>query len=286
MQTLSILITGASGQLGTEFRQLSQNNNYHFIFADKTIIDFTNLPTTREFFTVNPINIIINCGAYTGVDKAESEREQCETINSKAVACLAQLAAEQKILLIHFSTDYVFDGKGFYPYPTDHPCDPINHYGQTKRNGELAMLDTPGLQGLIIRTSWVYSQFGNNFVKTMIRLGKERPDLNVIDDQIGSPTYAGDLADFVLRAIPHINWEGVRIYHYSNEGVCSWYDFAHAIMHLQKIECHLKPIPTTEYPTPAKRPHYSVLDKSTTKRDFSIEIPHWRDSLEKCLQKL
>ncbi|UJP64523.1 dTDP-4-dehydrorhamnose reductase [Mongoliitalea daihaiensis] len=286
MQHKTILITGSNGQLGMEFRKLSQNSNHRFIFTDRKTLDFSNLVTINDFFDSKSIDIIINCAAYTAVDKAESEQEQASLINSEAVALLGKIAANRQIFLIHFSTDYVFDGKGFTPYLIDHPTHPVNFYGESKRAGEEAMQETLKLNGLILRTSWVYSEFGNNFVKTMIRLGKERDQLHVINDQVGSPTYAYDLAKFVLTNLVSFTWEGTRVYHYSNEGVCSWYDFAHAIMELKNISCTIQPIPSSQYPTPAQRPSYSVLDKSRIKEDFQVSIPHWRDSLKVCLDKL
>lgn len=286
MEKPTILVTGATGQLGMEFRKLSVNSNYNFIFADRNLMDFSNLESIRDFFENQTVAIIINCAAYTAVDKAESEQVLANKINGESVRLLATIAAEKGIFLIHFSTDYVFDGKGYRPYPIDYPTDPVNTYGMSKCAGEEVMLQTNGLNGMIVRTSWVYSEFGNNFVKTMMRLGAERAQLNVINDQIGSPTYAGDLAKFILDNLPKLTWKGVKIYHYSNEGACSWYDFAHAIMELTKLPCTIHPIPSSQYPTPAQRPHYSVLDKSKTRENFQTSIPHWRDSLKVCLSNL
>ncbi|GHB49721.1 dTDP-4-dehydrorhamnose reductase [Mongoliitalea lutea] len=283
MKYPTILITGASGQLGKSFNKLSIRYNCEFVFADRLLIDFSNLQSITEFFNKNTVDLIINCAAYTAVDKAELEQELAMKINAEAVALLASIAAQRGIFMIHFSTDYVFDGKGYVPYSIDHSTYPINQYGRSKCAGELAMLSTDALDGVIIRTSWVYSEFGNNFLKTMIRLGNERKEINVINDQIGSPTYTDDLATFILANIQHFTWQGVRIYHFSNEGACSWYDFAHGIMELSNIPCTVKPIPSSQYPTPAKRPNYSLLDKSKIKEDFNWSIPHWRDSLKVCL---
>ncbi|MGY6522936.1 MAG: dTDP-4-dehydrorhamnose reductase [Mongoliitalea sp.] len=286
MDIPTILVTGANGQLGQEFRKISEQFNYNFIFADRKSVDFSSLESVKKYFSEQHFDIIINCAAYTAVDKAETEKEIATTINADALLVIAELVSKKDTFLIHFSTDYVFDGKGYQPYSTNHPTKPVNHYGESKCAGEKAMQTTQGLNGMIIRTSWVYSEFGNNFVKTMIRLGLERPQLNVIDDQIGSPTYAYDLAKFVIGRLSSFSWEGVRVYHYSNEGVCSWYDFAHAIMELKSITCTINPIPSSQYPTAAKRPNYSVLDKSKIKEDFQESIPHWRDSLKVCLSKL
>lgn len=286
MDTPTIIVTGANGQLGQEFRKISEQFNYNFIFADRKKVDFSNLESVKEYFSGQHFDIIINCAAYTAVDKAETDQAFATTVNSDALAIIAELVSDKGAFLIHFSTDYVFDGKGYQPYSTEHPTKPVNHYGESKCAGEKAMQTTKGLNGMIVRTSWVYSEYGHNFVKTMVRLGREREELNVINDQIGSPTYAADIAKFILSNLQQMSWSGVKIYNFSNEGVCSWYDFAQAIMELKNIPCKINPIPSSQYPTPAKRPHYSVLDKSQTVADFGVKIPYWRDSLKVCLSKI
>jgi dTDP-4-dehydrorhamnose reductase len=279
-----VLVTGAKGQLGTEISILaSQYPGYQFLFADRNVLDIVNTQKIGEFFKVHDIDIIINCAAYTAVDKAESDQVTADQVNHLAVKNLLEAASERQIPMIHVSTDYVFDGKGFRPYAVDGPRNPQNVYGRSKKKGEDAFLQS-GLNNLmLIRTSWVYSSFGNNFVKTMLRLGAERESVGVIDDQVGSPTYARDLAGFILESLPKINWEGVKIFHFTNEGICSWFDFAKAIMDAKGLTCKVLPIPTESYPTPAKRPHYSVLDKKETRKFYGKEIPHWRNSLEYCL---
>lgn len=280
----NVLVTGAKGQLGAEISYLSdQYPGFRFVFADKDIMDITNKQKVDDFFNVNNIDIIINCAAYTAVDKAESDQMTADKVNYLAVENLVTVASIKQIPLIHISTDYVFDGNGFRPYSIDTPRNPQNVYGETKMKGEDALIQS-GLDNLmLIRTSWVYSSFGNNFVKTMLRLGAERESIGVIDDQVGSPTYARDLARFILESIPKIDWEGVKTFHFTNEGVCSWFDFAKAIIDIKGYTCKVIPIPTENYPTPAKRPHYSVLDKKETRKFYGKEIPHWRNSLEDCL---
>lgn len=282
----NILVTGSNGQLGSEIRELSQNYDYNFFFTDRESLDITNYEAIKEFTKTNNINTIINCAAYTAVDKAEEDKEQANVINHIAVKNLANISKENNIQLIHVSTDYVFDGKNYMPYCEDDTTKPNGVYGQTKLDGEVAMQKINPENSLIIRTSWVYSTFGNNFVKTMLRLGKERDSLGVIFDQVGTPTYARDLARTMLDILPKINNDNVEIYNYSNEGVLSWYDFSKEIMNLSTIDCTINAIQTKEYPTPAKRPHYSLLNKSKIKEKFKITIPYWKDSLKECLQKL
>jgi dTDP-4-dehydrorhamnose reductase len=281
----NVLVTGAKGQLGAEISYLfDQYPGFRFIFAHKDILDITNKQMIDVFFTEKKIDIIINCAAYTSVDKAETDQMAADSVNHLAVENLLAVAYIKQIPFIHISTDYVFDGKGFRPYSINTPRNPQNVYGETKMKGEDAFIQS-GLDNLmLIRTSWVYSSFGNNFVKTMLRLGAERESIGVIDDQVGSPTYARDLARFILESIPKIDWEGVKVFHFTNEGVCSWFDFAKAIMDSKGYTCKVIPIPTENYPTPAKRPHYSVLDKKETRKFYGKEIPHWRDSLEDCLK--
>ncbi len=282
-----ILVTGANGQLGSEIRALSsQYLQYTFVFADRAILDFSNLCTMEDFFENDTFDIIINCAAYTAVDRAENEADLADTINHRFVSMLAKIAKKKNITLVHVSTDYVFDGKNYCPYIESDLTDPQGVYGQTKYNGEKAILGVAPTNTIIIRTSWVYSSFGNNFVKTMLRLGRERDSLAVIFDQVGTPTYAHDLARTILDILPKIKNNTPEIYHYSNEGAASWYDFAKAIFELSDIMCQVTPITTDQYPTPASRPHYSLLNKSKIENNFGLSIPYWRDSLKECLKTL
>jgi len=279
-----VLVTGANGQLGSEISFLSGGYPYQFIFTDWQELDLTNSLAIDDFFLKHEIDIVINCAAYTAVDKAETDQVAADNINHQAIKNLAKVSNLAGIKFIHISTDYVFDGEGFMPYAVDETRNPKNVYGETKKDGEEALMNSGINNSMLIRTSWVYSSFGNNFVKTMLRLGIERESVGVIDDQVGSPTYARDLARFILESIPRIDWEGVKAFHFTNEGVCSWFDFAKAIMDIKGYTCKVIPIPTENYPTPAKRPHYSVLDKKETRKFYDKEIPHWRDSLEGCLE--
>lgn len=282
----NILVTGANGQLGSEIRELSTDYTYRFYFVDKIELDITDINLLRSNIIKNGIDTIINCAAYTAVDKAESEFEAADKINNIAVKNLAMLSSEFGIKLIHISTDYVFNGTNFKPYTEDDTTSPQGIYGQTKLYGEESMIKYGLKNSIIIRTSWVYSYYGANFVKTMLRLGKEKESLGVIFDQIGSPTYARDLAKTILDILPKIENSKVEIYNYSNEGVLSWYDFAKEIMRMAKLDCKINPIETKEYPTPAKRPHYSLLNKVKIKNEFNIEIPYWKDGLDDCLKRL
>lgn len=282
---MNILITGCNGQLGNEMQLLEKVNPQHQYFnTDVAQLDITTPEAIEEFVNNNAIDIIVNCAAFTAVDKAESSQELCHLLNAKAPEYLAAAVAKRGGYLVQVSTDYVFDGTNHTPYTEDEATCPNSVYGSTKLEGEkLAMAACANT--MIIRTAWLYSTFGNNFVKTMIRLGQEKPELGVIFDQIGTPTYAGDLAAAIMAAINHGIVPG--IYHFSNEGVISWYDFTKAIHRIAGItSCHVKPLHTTEYPTPAARPHYSVLDKTKIKQTYGIEIPYWEESLEKCIAKL
>ena len=280
----NILVTGAKGQLGSEIGEnASQYPDFNFYFTDIAELDITDKDAIEHFIADNNIDIIINCAAYTAVDKAESEPELAEKINHSAIKYLAEAAKKYNSRIIHISTDYVFDGKNFQPYLPDHPTNPVNMYGKTKLEGEKALKAVNPAGSVIIRTSWVYSSFGNNFVKTMLRLGRERENLNVIYDQVGVPTYAADLAKFILDNCLKMQNEVVKIYHYTNEGVCSWYDFAKEIMEVANLNCKVDPIPSTAYPTPANRPFYSLMDKTSLKKDFNVEIPYWKDSLKFCI---
>ena len=281
----NVLVTGSNGQLGSEIKELACGNET-FFFTDRATLDITNPHATKEFIEKNSVNIIINCAAYTAVDKAESDIEMADKINHLAVKYLAQISKEKNIKLIHISTDYVFDGKSHMPYCEDDSTNPNGIYGTTKLAGEKTMQEINPHNSIIIRTSWVYSSYGANFVKTMLRLGKEKESLGVIYDQVGTPTYARDLAKAILEIAPKIKNERVEIYNYSNEGVTSWYDFAKEIMRMAKLKCQINPIETKEYPTPAKRPHYSLLNKSKIKREYNLNIPYWKDSLDDCLKKM
>ena len=281
----NILITGANGQLGNEMRVLSEENKeYTYFFTDVAELDICNEQAVMDFVKANDIHVIVNCAAYTAVDKAEENIEFCTKLNADAVGYLAKAAEANQAEFIQISTDYVFDGTAHTPYGETEPTCPNSVYGSTKLAGEQNAL-TLCSRSMVIRTAWLYSTFGNNFVKTMIRLGKERDTLGVIFDQIGTPTYARDLACAIYAAIRQGVTPGV--YHFSNEGVCSWYDFTKAIHRLAGIkDCKVNPLHTEEYPTPAKRPHYSVLDKTKIKATYGIEIPYWMDSLQACVSEL
>ena len=281
---LNILVTGSNGQLGSEIEAISSTYNYNFLFTNKNTLDITNKKSIIESIEKNSIDVIVNCAAYTAVDKAETEQELANQINHLAVQYLAEISKEKKIKFIHISTDYVFDGTNFKPYSECDHVNPKSIYGQSKLDGERILREINPPHSIIIRTSWVYSSFGANFVKTMLRLGNERENLGVIFDQVGTPTYARDLAKTLLDIIPKLDHNEVEIYNYSNEGVLSWYDFAKEIMTMAKIDCSINPIETKEYPTPAKRPHYSLLNKAKIKKQFNIEIHYWKDSLACCLE--
>jgi dTDP-4-dehydrorhamnose reductase len=282
----NILVTGSNGQVGSEIRALHADYPYNFFFTDRSALDITDATAVEKFIEANNINTIINCAAYTAVDKAESDEANADAINHLAVKNFALTCKEKNIKLIHISTDYVFDGKNYKPYTEEDTTNPEGIYGKTKLDGEKALLHVSPANSLIIRTSWVYSSFGANFVKTMLRLGREKEHLGVIYDQVGTPTYARDLARAILDILPNIKNEKTEIYNYSNEGVLSWYDFAKEIMRMAKLECKVNPIETKEYPTPATRPHYSLLNKSKIKQEFGITIPYWKDSLDECLKTL
>jgi dTDP-4-dehydrorhamnose reductase len=284
---MKILITGSNGQLGREMQELAVDfPQYSFLFTDVDELDITNEGKVNDYFLDNKPDVVINCAAYTAVDKAETEESPAYLVNATAVGILARASASSKALLIHISTDYVFDGKAFCPYKETERTNPVSVYARTKFAGEIAVKENAG-QALIMRTSWLYSAFGNNFVKTMLKYGKERGLLNVVSDQVGTPTYARDLAETILTIIPlALENSGIEVYHYSNEGVASWYDFAKAIIEMSGIECRINPIGTKDYPLPAARPFYSVLDKSKLKEKFAIEIPYWRDSVKHCIHRL
>ena len=279
------MITGCNGQLGNEMQLLEKDFSEHQWFnTDVEELDITDQLAIEQFIQENQIDGIVNCAAYTAVDKAESNKELCTSLNTVAPAYLAAAVDKRGGWMIQISTDYVFDGTKHTPYvETDTPC-PDSVYGSTKLAGEFGVQKFCR-RSMIIRTAWLYSTFGNNFVKTMLRLGKEKTELGVIFDQIGTPTYARDLAKAIMAAIA----QGIKpgVYHFSNEGVISWYDFTKAIHRIAGItSCHVRPLHTAEYPTPAKRPAYSVLDKTKIKETYNIEIPYWEESLKECIARL
>ena len=282
-----ILVTGSNGQLGSELQQLASTmDGVGFLFTDVDTLDICNKVAIEEFLANQPVDFIINCAAYTAVDKAEDDIEQCYAINRDAVRNLGEVAASIGCKVIHVSTDYVFNGKAYRPYTEDMQIAPNTVYGKSKAEGEEELLRVC-MDAVILRTSWLYSAFGNNFVKTMLKLGKERETLSVIYDQIGTPTYAADLAvvilEIVRQAIEDESTFKTGTYHFSNEGVCSWYDFAVAIHRLAGITCDVRPIESSAYPAKASRPFYSVLNKAKLKATFHIPIAHWQDSLGKCI---
>ena len=270
------LITGCNGQLGTELQKRLPDA----ICADVDVLDITDAVAVDKFVRENNVDLIINCAAYTAVDKAEDDIDMATKINVDGPCNLAKTGAK----IIHISTDYVFDGVGYKPYAPEDETNPVSVYGKTKRAGELAVLENASV-AVVIRTAWLYSPYGNNFVKTMRRFGAEREAINVVSDQIGTPTYAGDLADVIVQIIPQMTRENSGVYHFTNMGVCSWYDFASEIMEQSGLNCVVNPIKSSQYPTRAVRPFYSVLDKSKIQTVFNIKIDHWKKGLEKCLRQ-
>lgn len=271
------LVTGSAGQLGNELKLILGEKA---VYVDREELDICDEKAVSDFFAKNKFEAIINCAAYTAVDKAESDFDNALKVNSVGPSNLAKTG----VPLVHISTDYVFDGSNFKPYVEEDKTSPTSVYGDTKLKGEQAVFEKAS-DVFVIRTSWLYSTFGNNFVKTMLKYGKERGELNVIFDQVGTPTYAADLAQAIVEMLPLIKGKK-ELYHFSNEGVCSWYDFAKAIMELSGIECKVNPIESKDYPTPVKRPFYSVLNKAKIKKDFGLAIPHWRDGLKKMLKNM
>lgn len=280
----NILVTGAGGQLGSELRALAKDSStHHFLFTDFETLDIRDKEKVAEFITDNSINLIINCAAYTAVDLAEENPVDCDKLNHAAVADLAELAEQNRAGLIHFSTDYVFDGTNHKPYTENDPTSAKSTYGITKLASERVVLAKCS-KAMVIRTSWLYSSYGNNFVKTVLKVLGTEGTMRVVADQVGTPTLASDLAKAVITILNKGIVPG--IYHYSNEGACSWYDFAKMVQRFAKIEGTISPISSDEYPVKAARPHYSVLNKSKIKETFGIEIPFWVDSLELCLEKI
>ena len=280
----NLLITGSNGQLGSEIKVLSKYYpDYNFIFTDVDELNITDYQSLDKFFGEHKIDFVINCAAYTAVDKAEQDEVMARFINVNAVKYLSQITKKHNAFLVHVSTDYVFDGKNYRPYVETDPINPVSSYGRSKADGEKEVLQHAD-KAIIVRTSWLYSSFGNNFIKTILKYGKERGKLNVVFDQIGTPTYAYDLAKAILDILPNLKTKNtIDIYHYSNEGVTSWYDFAKEIIDLSEIDCVINAIETKDYPLPATRPQYSILNKSKIKQEFNITIPYWRDSLKTCL---
>lgn len=287
---MQILITGAYGQLGSEINELKEMfGDWSFLFTDVDSLDITSDDAVREYFNSHKIDVVVNCAAYTAVDKAESDQDTAHLVNAVAPKILAKQCKLVGAKLIHVSTDYVFAGDACTPYSESDKTDPQGVYGATKLNGEKFIFDE-NPDSIIIRTAWLYSSFGNNFVKTMLRLGKEKDELGVVFDQVGSPTYAADLAKAILQIVKRTEADATNfipgIYHYSNEGAISWFDFAKAIFELSGNKIQLNPVLSDQFPTPAKRPHYSVLNKSKIRDKFELKIPYWKDSLQVCLNRI
>lgn len=291
--TMNILVTGANGQLGTELRNVTAGSRNNYIFSDVTSppgvetlnLDITNIDAVRIVCDSEKVDVIVNCAAYTNVDKAEDEPSMAMLLNSTAAGNLAKVAAERDAALIHISTDYIFHGDIPMPCKEDWPTDPLGVYGSTKLAGEKE-IERSGCRSVILRTAWLYSPYGKNFVKTMLRLTEERDSLNVVFDQIGTPTYAYDLASLITRIIEDGQLDKTGIYHFSNEGAVSWYDFAKAISEIGGTACDIRPCHTEEYPSKAQRPRFSVLDKTKVKETFKVTIPYWRDSLADCIKRI
>jgi dTDP-4-dehydrorhamnose reductase len=285
---MKIAVTGANGQLGKSIEKRKDSIIAEWIFTDIDGLDITNKQNLAHFFSKNKPDILINCAAYTAVDKAEDEIEKATLINTLAPSYLAELCKQNNCHFIHVSTDYVFDGKTFIPYKEDDSKHPETSYGLTKSEGEDQLLSINS-DSIILRTSWLYSEFGNNFLKTMIRLGKEKEQIGVVFDQTGTPTYAGSLAEGIIHVLSVFSQTGewkTGIYHYSNQGVCSWFDFAHWIMDTMNLACRVMPIESKDFPTKAKRPHFSVLNKSKFETTFNYEIPYWIKSAEECINNV
>ncbi len=282
---MRLLITGCNGQLGNEMRvAMMSHRDIEVFYTDVDTLDITNIEAVEKFVKDNAVDCIVNCAAYTAVDKAEDDEATARLVNVEAVRNIATVAQQNKVRVVHVSTDYVFDGNSCVPYTEDMPVCPTNVYGKTKLDGERALQEICP-EAVIVRTAWLYSSFGNNFVKTMLRLGRERDELNVVFDQIGSPTYAADLAKAIVRIITSDKWVS-GIFHFSNEGVCSWYDFTQMIHILAGVECNVHPIESTEYKVRTPRPHYSVLNKRKIRETYGIEVPYWIDSLKMCIDLL
>ena len=289
---MKILIIGRNGQLGRSIKKIVslKNTKDEYTFVGRNEIDLSDLESVTTYFNKNKFDIIVNCAAYTAVDKAESESDLSNQINHLSVKQIAKVSKQQSAKLIHISTDYVFDGKNYQPYTESDSTIPQSVYGSTKLAGEKAIQEVMTTGVIIIRTGWLYSEFGNNFVKTMLKLCSDNKEIKVIFDQIGTPTYASDLAKAVLEVIDSsylkAKEQKTQIFHYSNEGVCSWYDFAENIFNIDNVTCKVVPIEGSEWKMPAKRPYYTVLNKNKFKTTFGVEIPYWRDSLHECLKHI
>ncbi len=282
---MKVLVLGARGQLGSEISKLAcQFDEYAFTFCDIGTLDLTQDEEVRSFFQHNAFDFIINCAAYTAVDKAEDDKEQAYLVNCQAVQHLLSALNPQETVFVHVSTDYVFDGNKNTPYCEEDSVSPLGVYGSSKLAGEKALLDSWTHNAFVFRTSWLYSSFGANFVKTISRLGQERKELSIVADQVGSPTYAEDLARGLLAVLPSLKGSLSQIYHFANSGVCSWYDIAVQVIQELGLDCKVTPISSQDYPTRAHRPHYSVLWNEKFRKSFQLEIPYWRDSLVRCLE--
>ena len=282
---MNILVTGANGQLGNEMRLVSSTSTNKYVFTDVAELDITDAAAVLDTVNRNDIEVIVNCAAYTNVDKAEDHEQAADLINNIAVRNLAEAAKAVDATLIHISTDYVFKGDGNTPCCENQPTNPLGAYGRTKLAGEQSLIAT-GCRYIIIRTAWLYSPFGKNFVQTMRKLTSDHDSLNVVFDQVGTPTYAGDLAALIYEIIEERKLDRQGIYHFSNEGVCSWYDLAIEICELSGNQCDIQPCHSNEFPSKVERPHYSVLDKTKIKTTFHVKIPHWKQSLKKCICEL
>jgi len=284
---INILVTGANGQLGLTLKSIQENYAmYTFFFTKKSELDITNSSKIENFIVKNHIDILINCAAYTLVDKAEDEKELANKINHIAVKNLAKISKKYSIKLIHISTDYVFDGTSKIPYVETAITNPQNVYGISKLKGERAIQEINPLNSIIIRTSWLYAEFGSNFVKTILKISNDKDKIQVVSDQIGSPTYARDLAETILQIIPKIKNENTAVYHFSNKGSCSWYNFAEEIVRLSNHHCKVAPIEAVKFNSKAKRPKYSLLNTNKIQNTFGINIPNWKDSLKDCVCEL
>jgi dTDP-4-dehydrorhamnose reductase len=287
LYSMNILVTGSDGQLGSEIRKLAPDYaGYRFFFTDKDELDATNGEAVYKFLKKNGVSCLINCVGYTAVDRAEEDRPGASLLNTTAARTLAEATAKAGAMMVHISTDYVFEGKGFRPYTENDTANPKTIYGKTKLEGEIEVIFN-AKKALIIRTSWLYSSYGNNFLKTILEKCGSEKELRVVFDQVGTPTYARDLARAILDILPKVPPKmRAEVYNYSNEGVGSWYDFAKAILEISGINCKLVPVLSKDIKAAAMRPHYSVLDKARIKKDFGLEIPHWRDSLVECMQQM
>ena len=287
-----ILVTGASGQLGRSIENFVKkgNINHSFVFVTREELDLSSKSNIKSYFKNHKFDLIINCAAFTAVDRAELYEEEANKINHLAVKQIAEIAKRNSIKLIHISTDFVFDGLTNQPYSESDTTSPLNIYGKSKLAGEDSILSIMKFDAIIIRTSWLYSEYGNNFVTTILKLAEKNSSLNIVSDQIGSPTYAVDLAQVILTIVKSEKFiesnKKSQIYHYSNEGVCNWYDFAKEIINISGVKCTIKPIKTEDYPTAAKRPQYSLLSKKKISKEFNLKINYWQDSLKHCIQNL